>query len=72
MKQYNHIMLGEGRKYIQDCLKNDYIGAYFIKHVNLTSRSTHNENKWHYDLTLYSIICKFQQSVLIRRNSTDY
>lgn len=50
MKQYNRIMLGEGGKYIQDCLKDNYIGANFIKHVDLTSRPTNDENKWRHDL----------------------
>lgn len=29
MRQYNRIMLGEGGKYIQDCLEHNYIGVNF-------------------------------------------
>ena len=36
MKQYNRIMLGEGGKNIKDCLEHNYIGANFLKDIDLS------------------------------------
>ena len=46
MKQYNRIMLGEGGKYIKDCLENNYIGANFLKDIDLSEISNVDENAW--------------------------
>ena len=46
MKQYNRIMLGEGSKYIKDCLENNYIGANFLKDIDLSEISNIDENTW--------------------------
>lgn len=39
-------MLGEGGKYIKDCLENNYIGANFLKDVDLSKISNVDENAW--------------------------
>lgn len=46
MKQYNRIMLGEGGKFIKDCLENNYIGVNFLKDVDLTDILHTDENGW--------------------------
>lgn len=46
MRQYNRIMLGEGGKFIKDCLENDYIGASFLKNIDLSEISNADENAW--------------------------
>ena len=50
MKQYNRIMLGEGSKYIKDCLDNNYIGANFLKELDLAMFSNKDENVWRHQL----------------------
>ena len=46
MKQYNRIMLGEGGKFIKDCLDNNYIGVNFLKDVDLSDIPHTDENAW--------------------------
>lgn len=46
MRQYNRIMLGEGGKFIKDCLENNYIGASFLKNIDLSEISNADENVW--------------------------
>lgn len=46
MKQYNRIMLGEGGKFIKDCLENNYIGVNFLKDTDLTNISHIDESAW--------------------------
>lgn len=46
MKQYNRIMLGEGGKYIKDCLEHNYIGANFLKDIDLSEIPNVDENAW--------------------------
>ena len=50
MKQYNRIMLGEGGKYIKDCLENNYIGANFLQDIDLSGISNDDENAWRQNL----------------------
>lgn len=44
MKQYNRIMLGEGGRFIKDCLENNYIGVNFLKDTDLTNISHTDES----------------------------
>ena len=37
MKLYNRIMLGEGGRYVKDCLDNNYIGVNFLKDIDLSN-----------------------------------
>lgn len=46
MRQYNRIMLGEGGKFIKDCIDNNYIGASFLKNIDLSEISNVDENAW--------------------------
>lgn len=45
MKQYNRIMLGEGGRFIKDCLENNYIGVNFLD-VDLSNIPHTDENAW--------------------------
>ena len=57
MRQYNRIMLGEGGKYIQDCLEHNYIGVNFIKEEDLTSYPHNDENSWRHHMIAKYLEC---------------
>lgn len=72
MKQYNRIMLGEGGKYIKNCLENDYIGANFIKDVCLSSVSHTDENDWRQRLVKRYLGINPDKSIGTARNSIGF
>lgn len=39
-------MLGEGGKYIKDCLDNNYVGVNFLKETDLSEIPHNDENSW--------------------------
>lgn len=50
MKQYNRIMLGEGGKFINDCLENNYIGVNFLEDIDLSEIPHSDENSWRQEM----------------------
>lgn len=46
MKQYNRIMLGEHGMYIKKCLEHNYIGANFLKDIDLNETPFSKEEVW--------------------------
>lgn len=51
MRQYNRIMLGEGGRFINDCVANNYIGVDFLKELDLSECSEADESLWRRQLT---------------------
>lgn len=51
MRQYNRIMLGEGGRFINDCVANNYIGADFLKELDLSKYFETDEGLWRRQLT---------------------
>ena len=51
MKQYNRIMLGAGSKYIDECLRDGFIGVDFIGQMDMSDTSSDNETEWRKQLT---------------------
>lgn len=50
MKLYNRIMLGEGGRYVKDCLDNNYIGVNFLKDIDLSNIPHTDESVWKQNL----------------------
>ncbi len=72
MKQYNRIMLGEGGKFIKDCLENNYIGANFLKDIDLSKISNVDENAWRQKLISEYLKAKPDKSVGTARTSIGF
>ena len=72
MKQYNRIMLGEGGKFIKDCLENNYIGANFLKDMDLSKISNADENAWRQKLISEYLKAKPDKSVGTARTSIGF
>lgn len=72
MKQYNRIMLGEGSKYIKDCLENNYIGANFLKGTDLSEISNLDENAWKQKLISEYLKAKPDKSIGTARTSIGF
>ena len=72
MKQYNRIMLGEGGKFIKDCLENNYIGANFLKDIDLSKISNVDENAWRQKLISEYLKTKPDKSVGTARTSIGF
>ncbi len=67
MKQYNRIMLGEGGKYIKDCLDNNYIGVNFLKDEDLSNISHTNESVWKQELVNKYLLSRPEKSAATAR-----
>lgn len=65
-------MLGEGGKYIQDCLEHNYIGVNFIKEVDLTSYPHHDENGWRQHMIANYLECNPEKSMGTARTSIGF
>ena len=72
MKQYNRIMLGEGSKYIKDCLENNYIGTSFLKDMDLSEISNVDENAWRQGLINEYLESNPDKSIGTARNSIGF
>lgn len=72
MKQYNRIMLGEGGKYIKDCLENNYIGANFLKDIDLSGISNIDENTWRQNLISEYLKANPDKSIGTARTSIGF
>lgn len=72
MKQYNRIMLGEGGKFIKDCLENNYIGANFLKDIDLSKISNVDENAWKQKLISEYLKAKPDKSIGTARTSIGF
>ena len=72
MKQYNRIMLGEGGKFIKDCLENNYIGANFLKDIDLSKISNADENAWRQKLISEYLKAKPDKSIGTARTSIGF
>lgn len=72
MKQYNRIMLGEGGKYIKDCLDNNYIGANFLKNTNLSDIPNNDENIWRQQLVNKYLKVNPDKSIGTARTSVGF
>ena len=72
MKQYNRIMLGEGGKYIKDCLENNYIGANFLKDIDLSGISNDDENAWRQKLISEYLKANPDKSIGTARTSIGF
>ena len=72
MRQYNRIMLGEGGKYIQDCLEHNYIGVNFIKEEDLTSYPHNDENSWRHHMIAKYLECNPEKSMGTARTSIGF
>ena len=72
MKQYNRIMLGEGGKYLKDCLDNNYIGANFLRNMDLSSVSNKDENGWRQRLVAQYLKLNPDKSVGTARTSVGF
>lgn len=71
MKQYNRIMLGEGGKYIKDCLENGYIGVNFLD-VDLSTLPHDDEQQWRKDLIEKFLAANPDKSIGTARNSVGF
>ena len=72
MKQYNRIMLGEGGKYIKDCLDNNYIGANFLKDTDLSELANIDENNWRQQLVNRYLELNPDKSIGTARTSVGF
>ena len=72
MRQYNRIMLGEGGKYIQDCLEHNNIGVNFIKEEDLTSYPHNDENSWRHHMIAKYLECNPEKSMGTARTSIGF
>ena len=65
-------MLGEGSKYIKDCLENNYIGANFLKDTDLSEISNLDENAWKQKLISEYLKAKPDKSIGTARTSIGF
>lgn len=72
MKQYNRIMLGEGGKYLQDCLENNYIGVNFIATIDLSVYPHNDEIYWRKCLIDQYLKINQDKSLGTARNSIGF
>lgn len=72
MKQYNRIMLGEGGKYLKDCLDNNYIGANFLRNIDLSAVSNEDEDSWRQRLVAQYLKLNPDKSVGTARTSVGF
>lgn len=72
MKQYNRIMLGEHSMYISDCLEHNYIGASFLKDINLNDTPFTQENVWRQQMINKYLEIHQDKSVQTARNCIGF
>lgn len=72
MKQYNRIMLGEGGRFIKDCLENNYIGVNFLKDTDLTNISHTDESAWKQELVNKYLLAKPEKSAATARMAVGF
>lgn len=72
MKQYNRIMLGEGGKFIKDCLENNYIGVNFLKDIDLSNISHSDESVWKQELVNKYLISRPDKSAVTARMAVGF
>lgn len=72
MKQYNRIMLGEGGKFIKDCLDNNYIGVNFLKDVDLTDIPHTDEISWKQNMVNKYLLARPDKSAATARMAIGF
>lgn len=72
MKQYNRIMLGEGGKFIKDCLDNNYIGVNFLKDIDLSNIPHSDESVWKQTLVNQYLLARPDKSAATARMSIGF
>lgn len=72
MKQYNRIMLGEHGMYISDCLEHNYIGASFLKDIDLNDMPFTQENVWRQQMINKYLEIHPDKSVQTARNCIGF
>lgn len=72
MKQYNRIMLGEGGKFVKDCLENNYIGVNFLKDVNLSDIPHTDENDWRQEQITKYLTAYPEKSIVTARMAIGF
>ncbi len=72
MKQYNRIMLGEHSMYISDCLEHNYIGASFLKDIDLNDTPFIQEDVWRQQMINKYLEIHPDKSVQTARNCIGF
>lgn len=72
MKQYNRIMPGAHGTYIDDCLKNSYIGIGFLEDSDLSSTPYDNEESWRKQLIETYLHSNPEKTIGTARNSVGF
>lgn len=72
MKQYNRIMLGEHGMYIKKCLEHNYIGANFLKDVDLNETPFSKEEVWRQQMIKKYLELHPDKSVQTARNCIGF
>lgn len=72
MKQYNRIMLGEHGMYINKCLEHNYIGANFLKDVDLNETPFSKEEVWRQQMIKKYLELHPDKSVQTARNCIGF
>ena len=72
MKQYNRIMLGEHGMYIKKCLEHNYIGANFLKNVDLNETPFSKEEVWRQQMIKKYLELHPDKSVQTARNCIGF
>lgn len=72
MKQYNRIMLGKGGKYINECLKDGFIGVDFIRNMDMTATFFNDESVWRKQLMKTFLEAFPEKSAGTARNSIGF
>ena len=72
MKQYNRIMLGEHGMYIKKCLEHNYIGANFLKDVDLNETPFSKEEVWRQQIIKKYLELHPDKSVQTARNCIGF
>ena len=72
MKQYNRIMLGAGSKYIDECLRDGFVGVDFIGQMDMSDTSSDNETEWRKQLTKKYLEVFPERSKGTARNSVGF
>lgn len=65
-------MLGEGGRFIKDCLENNYIGVNFLKDTDLTNISHANESVWKQELVSRYLLAKPEKSAATARVAVGF
>ena len=72
MRQYNRIMLGEHGMYLNNCLAHHYIGASFLKNMDLKNTPINNEEAWRQQMVTKYLELHPDKSVQTARTSIGF